>query len=311
MIFRLRWHLLLLVLLFNLAGCAGMFQRTAQLALNAERERAGLERKEIDLPHGLHYVYLEGGQGEPLMLLHGFGGNKDNFVRVARALTPHYRVIIPDHIGFGESAHPPQADYTPAAQVANLRELARALGVTRLHLGGNSMGGQIALAYAALHPDEVASLWLIDAAGVWSGPKSELAETILGGGRNRLIVRNEDQFADLFSFAMSDPPFVPRPFLNVLAQERIRNADLEERIFQQIAGTSVEQQIKGLRIPSLVVWGAEDRVIHPGTAEVMHTLLPHSEVIVMPGTGHMPMLEKPQQSAQDYLRFRASLAGNQ
>ncbi|HJV87663.1 MAG TPA: alpha/beta hydrolase [Noviherbaspirillum sp.] len=302
-----RWLLPVLFVLVNLAGCAGVFEQAATAALNAERERAGLERKEIDLPDGLRYAYLEGGQGEPLMLLHGFGGNKDNFVRTARTLTTHYRVIIPDHIGFGESAHPQQADYAPPAQVERLRALARALGIARLHLGGNSMGGQIALAYAATYPDEVASLWLLDPAGVWSGPKSELANTILSGGRNRLIVRNEDEFAELFHFAMSDPPFVPRLFLKALAKERIRNADLEERIFQQIATASVEQQIKGLRTPALIVWGAEDRIINAGTAEVLHQLLPRSTVIVMPGTGHMPMLEKPRQSADDYLRFRAAL----
>src|SRR5262245_51033366 len=88
-------------------------EKATRWAVASERKRAGLERKEIDLPGGLHYVYLEGGQGDPLMLLHGFGANKDNFVRVARLLTPHYRVVVPDHIGFGESAHPQDADYSP------------------------------------------------------------------------------------------------------------------------------------------------------------------------------------------------------
>ena len=65
--------------------------------LAIERKQAGLERKEIDLPDGTHYVYLEGGSGEPLMLLHGFGANKDSFARASRYLTSRYRVIVPDH----------------------------------------------------------------------------------------------------------------------------------------------------------------------------------------------------------------------
>src|SRR5882724_5640851 len=104
-------------------------ERATRWAIDAERKRAGLARKQIDLPGGLHYVYLEGGQGEPLLLLHGFGADKDNFTRVARFLTPHYRVIAPDHIGFGESAHPQDADYAPIAQAERVRELARALGI--------------------------------------------------------------------------------------------------------------------------------------------------------------------------------------
>lgn len=137
-------------------------EKAAILAINADRHRSGLLRKEIDLPGGLRFVYLEGGKGEPLMLLHGFGANKDNFTKAARFLTPHYRVILPDLIGFGESSHPREADYSPAAQTVRLRSFAKALGFERLHLGGNSMGGLIAMIYAASYPADVASLWLLD-----------------------------------------------------------------------------------------------------------------------------------------------------
>src|SRR5207237_6935059 len=91
-------------------------ETVTHLAVTGERHRSGLVRKTIDLPGGLNCVYLEGGQGEPLLLLHGFGADKDNFTRVARFLTPHYRVIVPDTIGFGESARPQEADYSPIAQ---------------------------------------------------------------------------------------------------------------------------------------------------------------------------------------------------
>lgn len=313
MMSRRRSLLPILFALFVLAGCANAYKDFTGFMLNMERQRADLERKEIELPGGMRYVYLEGGQGEPLMLLHGFGGNKDNFTRVARYLTPQYRVIIPDHIGFGESTHYDEADYTPNAQAERLRVLAQALRLKTLHLGGNSMGGQIALAYAARYPAEVESLWLLNPAGIWSAPKSELANLFLDTGRNLLIARNEDEFASTFDFVMSDPPFVPRPLLNVLAQERIRNADLEERIFVQIATASVESSVTGLKTPTLIVWGERDRVIHVGTAGVLHKLMPRSEVVIMPAVGHLPMLERPSESAKDYLRFRSALptAGSQ
>lgn len=296
----------MLFILLQLAGCSSVYRQ----ALNAERSQAGLERKEIVLPDGLRYVYLEGGKGEPLLLLHGFGGNKDNFTRAARYLTPHYRVIVPDNIGFGESAHPPQADYTAAAQAKRLRTLAHALGAGNVHLGGNSMGGQIALTYAALYPDEVRSLWLLNPAGVWTATRSEAAKILIETGRNPLIVRNEREFVELFNFVMSEPPFVPRPILNVMAQERIRNVALEERIFMQIVEDSVEKKIAGLPTPALIVWGEQDRVIHVDTAAMLHKMMPRSQVIVMPGIGHLPMLERPQQSAEDYLKFRSALQRN-
>jgi pimeloyl-ACP methyl ester carboxylesterase len=299
-----------LIIICILAGIGFLYlapEKATNLAINLERKHSGFTRKEINLPGELHYVYLEGGQGEPLMLLHGFGANKDNFIRVARFLTPHYRVIIPDHIGFGESSHPQDADYSAGVQAVRIRTLAKALGITKLHIGGSSMGGQISLMYAALYPDEVKSLWLLDPAGIWSAPPSELREIIVKTGENPLMARNEDEFAKIFAFVMADPPFIPRPMLNVMAKERIRNYELEKRILKEIAADSVEKYVTDLKTPTLIVFGDKDRAINPATAEVLHKLMPRSEVIIMKGLGHLPMIEQPRKSAEDYLKFRAML----
>lgn len=280
-------------------------ERATSFFLYLERSRAGLVRKEIDLPDGSHYVYLEGGQGEPLMLLHGFGANKDTFDRSARFLTAKYRVIIPDHVGFGESSRPPSADYSPTAQAERLHLLANSLGIRDIHLGGSSMGGQIALTYAAMYQSDVKSLWLIDPAGIWSAPPSELRTIIQEAGKNPLLVQNEQDFVDLMPFVMNDPPYVPRPILAVLAQERIRNFELERRIFDQLTSDSIEDRVRGLTVPALIVWGDKDRTINVATANVLHGMLPNSQVVIMPNIGHLPMVERPQQSADDYLRFRS------
>jgi pimeloyl-ACP methyl ester carboxylesterase len=279
-------------------------EKATQMAVDAERQQAGLVRKEITTSDGMHYVYLEGGEGDPLVLLHGFAADKDNFTRVARWLTPHYRVIIPDLVGFGESSAPPDIDYTAHAQARRLQVLTQALGLTKFDLGGSSMGGQIALAWAAQHPEAVRSLWLIDAAGIWSAPKSELARIVLSDSGNPLIAHNEDEFAATFGFVMEDPPFIPRPMLNVMAQPRIKSAKLYEKIFEQIASDSVEEDITGLPTPSFIEWGAHDRAIDVKTVDVLTGLLPNSQVDILPGIGHLPMVEAPKRSAEDYLRFR-------
>jgi len=277
------------------------------LLVNAQRMLAGLERKEIQLAGNLHYVYLEGGKGEPLMLLHGFGADKDNFTPVAAYLTARYRVIIPDHIGFGESSHPVDAVYSPPEQAKRLRAFAHALGVASLHLGGNSMGGHIAMTYAALYPGEVKSLWLLDPGGVWRAPKSVVMTTHDTTGQNPLLIRKEDDLVKLLQLAMSSPPYIPRPILNVLARQRIENYTLEERIFKEMLADSVEQRVTGLETPALIVWGSEDRLINVETSKILIKLMPRSQVIVMQNIGHLPMLENPKQSALDYLKFRVSL----
>ena len=309
----LKWALAALAALAAIALAIGAYvyqsapERAVRAALEYERRLAGLARKEIELPGGLKYVYLEGGTGEPLLLLHGFGANKDNFTRVAKYLTPQYRVLIPDHVGFGESARPPQADYTPRAQAERLHALMRKLGVSRLHVGGNSMGGQIALTYAALYPKQVQSLWVLNAAGVWSAPPSEVRKRIADTGRNPMIVKNEEEFAQLVALVTAVPLPVPRRFLDVVAQERIRNHDLEQDIFKQLAGDSIEQRVRGLATPALIVWGAQDRVLHPASAGILQMLLTRSDTVLMQGVGHLPMLEQPEKCALDYLRFRATL----
>jgi len=309
----LKWLLAALGLAGAAAVALGVYfyttapERAVRAAIEFERRLAGLERKSGALPEGLGVAYLEGGRGAPLVLLHGFGANKDNFTRVAKYLTPHYRVIVPDLVGFGESARPADADYAPRAQAARLHAFLKGLGIGKPHLGGNSMGGHIALTYAAMYPGEVQSLWLLSPAGVWSAPPSELRRRMAETGENPMIVQDEDEFAELVSLVTARPLMIPRPFLDVLAQDRIRHFVLEERIFRQLARDSVEARVRGLAVPALIVWGEQDRVLHPGSAGILQMLLIRSEVILMRNTGHLPMVEAPEACALDYLRFRAGL----
>ncbi|MBV8633770.1 MAG: alpha/beta hydrolase [Burkholderiaceae bacterium] len=305
---RLLQVLFALVLLCFIAVVTFMYvepEKATSMAVDAERQRSGLVRKEITSSDGLHYVYLEGGEGDPLILLHGFGADKDHFTRVARWLTPHYRVIIPDLIGFGESDHPADIDYTAHAQAQRLQLLAQSLKLNKFDLGGSSMGGQIAMAWAVQHPDAVRSLWLIDSAGIWSAPKSELARIVLSDAGNPLIAHTEDEFEATFHFVMEDPPFIPRAMLNVMAREPIKYAKLHQQIFDDISTESVEEDVTGLPTPTFILWGAHDKAIDVRTADVLSGLLPNSEVDVLKGIGHLPMLEAPMRSAEDYLSFRA------
>jgi pimeloyl-ACP methyl ester carboxylesterase len=169
------------------------------------------------------------------------------------------------------------------------------------------MGGMIAMRYAALYPAEVKSMWLLAPGGIWSAPESELRRVIRETGVNPLIASNEDEFARTYDFVMSKPPFIPRPVLDVMAQERIRNIELEKRIFNEIKADSLEEAVRGLATPALIVWGEEDRAINAATAPVLNSLLPNSKAIVMKGIGHLPMIEAPGAAARDYLKFRAGL----
>jgi pimeloyl-ACP methyl ester carboxylesterase len=134
-----------------------------------------------------------------------------------------------------------------------------------------------------------------------------MRKRIASSPHNPMIVRNEEEFAQLVAGVTAVPLPVPRRFLDVVAQERIRNHDLEERIFKQLAEDSVEQRVRGLAVPALIVWGAQDRVLHPGSAGILNMLLTRSKVVLMREVGHLPMIEQPEKCALDYLAFRARL----
>ena len=282
---------------------------TAEFLVDVKRGLGDLEEKEITLPSGLTYVYLESENtdADTLVLLHGFGADKDNFTESAPYLKD-FHLIVPDHIGFGESSKPNPADYTPTAQAKRLHELFSELNLDRkIHMGGSSMGGHIAMTYAALYPAEVKSLWLLDPGGVWSAPKSEVMEIVEETGKNPLTAKTEDEFRDVFDIVMSEPPFVPGFVLDQMAKKRIDNFELEQDIFVQIKSDSVEERVTGLETPTLLVWGVEDRVLNVGATDVLEQLMQNVTTIKMEGIGHLPQLEAPKQTAEDLKAFIAGL----
>jgi len=285
-------------------------EHMAQFAASAERGAAGLERKEVDIP-GFHVVYLDGGQGDPLVLVHGFGADKDNWTRVAKYLTPHYRVIAPDLPGFGESSKPENAHYAVRDQVQYLHAFIQALKLQNVSLGGNSMGGHIVGLYAATFPGEAKTLWLVAPAGVSTAELSELGALIKSGQPNPLLARTPDDFDKIVHFVMTDPPYIPGSIKKVLAQRAAGNYELHSRIFQELLGAkpeeALEASLKDNPVPTRILWGDHDRALSVTGAKILNGLLPNSTVTVMPGIGHLPMIEKPRDAAQDYLAFRATV----
>ena len=308
---------LALAALFSLSmvGCTTapntLAVNTTQKIIQYERSKSDLEVKSLTLASGDKMVYAENGNvtGEPLLLIHGFGGNKDNFTRIARQLEG-YHLIIPDLLGFGESSKPMSADYRSEAQATRLHELLQAKGLaSNIHVGGNSMGGAISVAYAAKYPKEVKSLWLVDSAGFWSaGIHEALAGATLEN--NPLLVNNNEDFYNMYDFVMYKPPYLPKSVKAVFAQERIANKELHAKILEQIVTDNVEERAKVIaqyKIPTLVVWGEQDQIIKPETVKLIKEIIPQSEVIMMPEVGHVPMVEALDKTADDYKAFREKL----
>lgn len=296
--------LLLVALLLALLAFDRLAPVTAaRLGIGLDRRLSGLHRHDLQVG-STSMPYLEGGSGPVIVLVHGFAGDKDNFTRAARYLTRSYRVLIPDLPGFGEASRAPGASYNIADQVAHLHAFLRKLGVTCAHFGGNSMGGFIVAEYAARYPAEVASLWLLDAGGTAASTSNPLFMHYKASGDMPLLMRSPADIGPLLRTCTARRPLIPGSVLRHLGQRGAADFALHTRIMQQMTQSPLlEDRFTAIAAPALIVWGEQDAILDPSGAAALQAIMPNSEVVMMPGIGHLPMLEAPRQSAQAYLDF--------
>ena len=296
-----------LVILIGLVAVYFLFPGVAFHVLQkAERSAAGLEQRSIEV-NGLHMEYLEGGRGDVLVLLHGFGANKDNWTRIGKYLTPHFRVIAPDLPGSGQSGADPEGDYTIGTQAERVKAFLGTLGIKSFHLGGNSMGGFIAGVYAARYPEDTKSLLLLAPAGVASAEPSELFRLLKEGKPNPLVVKSVEEYERLLDFVFVKKPFIPGPIKRFFIREAIRhrpiNLEIGKDLQKSFKDLHLEELLKGQRTPTLIVWGDKDRVLHVSGAGILESVMPKAKAHVMENVGHVPMLERPEQTARLYVDF--------
>jgi pimeloyl-ACP methyl ester carboxylesterase len=280
--------------------------------VGALRRRAGLALKRVRVGNR-DWPYLEGGprDGVPVVLLHGFGGDKDNWTPYARYLTRRHRLVCPDLPGFGENDRRPDGDYGMAAQSQRVRDFLDALAIGRCHLCGNSMGGFVALQFALDFPDRLASLSLFDNAGVLGARASELQEAALRG-ENMLEMATLADVDELMACVYHRVPYIPRQFKGLLLADAREHKALLDRVYWQLVDEGVRRprnnRLGDVRTPTLIVWGDRDRLIDVSCVEVLRDGIRGSVAVVLQDVGHAPMLEAPAATANAHLSFLAGLS---
>jgi len=259
---------------------------------------------------GIEWPYLEGGpeDGDTVVLVHGFGGEKDQWTQMAGHLTKTHHVIIPDLPGFGESgAKGREMSYHTAKQAERLRGFLRAIGVDKFHIAGNSMGGMIALRYAEAFPGDLLSMTLLNNAGIVGKERTEL-EIALEDGKNLLSVSVPDDVDRLLAFLAHEPLAVPAPFKKVMYEKAKAHEDLHNQIFFEELAVEAQEDAFNDRLhlihtPTLIIWGTHDRLLHVTCADVLREGLPKAHCVIFEETGHVPMMEKPKETADEVLGF--------
>jgi abhydrolase domain-containing protein 6 len=293
-------------LVCQVSSCTSFKHGMYDFMINADRSRSQLEPGTVHID-GQTIAYLERpGSENTIVLIHGFGANKDNWVRFVRHIPAQYRVLAFDMPGHGDSSKLEDKTYTIDFMTDSLDQAVNALGLTRFHIAGNSMGGYISMLYTARNPDKVITMNLIDAAGLISEtPQPSDLQLAIERGESPLTPETKEEFNELLGYAFHETPFIPWPITSVLAERAVASSAFTKKMWKDFHAysTDIVPLLPQLDLPALVLWGDKDRILHVSTTEVLERSLPSVETVIMKDCGHMPMLERPKETAGYYVSF--------
>jgi abhydrolase domain-containing protein 6 len=301
-----RLKFLVIVAVFLGVGFGGTYLFAPQLLLRGDYLRkamsAHLEKQHIRAGD-TDWVYYEGGQGPTMVLLHGYAASKEVWLDTAKDLTTHFHVIIPDLPGWGESSRVEGGNYDVDAQVERLDAFMTAMNLRGIMLVGHSMGGAIAGAYAADHPQRIASLALVDSLGLKFKENDFVREA--ESGKNPFIYDDRAGFVRSEALAFLHPQNVPGRLADVFVDDNKANRDFLNRTFEQLRDPSqslaLEARVGKLTVPVLGLWCHDDKIIDVSALDTLRNGLTASPAIastILNGCNHMPMMERPKETAQ-------------
>jgi pimeloyl-ACP methyl ester carboxylesterase len=307
-----RWIGIVLTLLGIGLGVAYATASRSDMPLDALKARwAGGASRFLPVG-GVEAHYRDEGRGPAVVLVHGTSASLHTWDGWVERLRADHRVVRFDLPGFGLTGPSPSRDYSLEAYVAFVDEVVGRLGLDRFVIGGNSLGGHVALRYAVAHPDRVRALILVDASGypllLGSAPLAfRLARwPVLPALLERLDPRRlvEDGVRRVYGDPERIRPGVVERYYE-LALRPGNRAAFGDRM--RLAYGDDTARIRQLRVPTLILWGARDRVIPLEAARRFAVDIPGARLVVYDDLGHVPMEEDPARTVVDVQRFLGTL----
>lgn len=276
----------------------------------------GARRRRFRDTRGRTTPYLELGKEKEgtLVFLHGFSDRPEHFLATAGLLRNRYRILIPAVPCFGDGFVDPAADHGLHTFADWMTEVVAGIAPERFHLMGNSLGGAASLGLASRIPERLASLTLVDTAGVKPKGVSCVFDGY-GEGPNPFEVRSRTDFEAFMGKISSRPSPVLGAFGNALFEEAKANADWYVRLGRELGhsvgafhsvGRDAFVELDRIHVPTLVVWGEKDAIFPVSIGEHIARVMPDARMELLRGVGHCPHLEDPKGLARAFERFVAS-----
>nr|WP_255216485.1 alpha/beta hydrolase [Pseudenhygromyxa sp. WMMC2535] len=286
--------LALMTALSSLSACN--IVRIQERSMARKLERRGLQQHDTSLGED-RLRYWEGGDGPPVLLLHGFGAHAIfQWTPQARALAQSFRVVMPDLLWFGGSSST-LADYSLDHQLTALLALLDHLGIERVHVIGVSYGGLLAYELAAIHPQRVERVVIVDSPGrVYKREDYQalLTRFEVEDFGEVLVPDTRAEVERLLAIASYRPPPLPGWAADSVLEELYSKNQREQRGLLQavVAEADTASERPGaLTQPTLLVWGREDPIFPLGLGERLEASLPAAELVVLDEARHAPNVE--------------------
>jgi len=247
---------------------------------------------------GFKLHYLEAGQGPPVVLLHGLGGDGSRWGPNIEPLAKDFHVYALDQIGFGESDKP-LANYHTGMLAEFLVDFLKAANVGRASLVGNSMGAGVALYTAAKFPQVVDKIVLADGGGYRSATPRATTPNPDAARRRQLqnsVTREETR--EFFKILFHNKSLVTDKMVDEQLAMRLRSAFTITKIQEageRGLGSLTEADVRAVKAPTMIVWGKYDELANPAGADRLEQAIPGSKKVIVDDCGHMPQLEKASQ----------------
>ena len=301
---RIKAGAVIFLTVFLLGGCTRFEQKLFDWGLSVERQRSGLIPRTIRV-NGQIIAYLERkGEGDTIVLLHGFGANKDTWVRFVRYMPKKFRIVAIDMLGHGDSSRNMDLSYDAQHLTDTFSSTVESLGLHRFHLAGHSLGGYVAMLYAVKNPQKLITLSLFASAGVLSPTPTDF-QLALATGENPITVDSAESFDRMMSLVFYKKPFAPWPMRSVIMRQCIERNEFEKKVWHDIwenwqVATELLPQIQ---TPVFLLWGDKDRIMHVSCVNVYRRYLPQAETVIIKNCGHGLIFERPKEAAGAYANF--------
>ncbi|QMU55085.1 MAG: alpha/beta fold hydrolase [Nitrosopumilus sp.] len=245
--------------------------------------------------------YLESGNSKnTLVLIHGLGASSERWSKVIPLFSDHYRVIVPDLIGFGQSDKP-AVDYTINFFVNFLEKFIAASEIKNPDIIGSSLGGQISAEYASLHSNEIHKLVLVSPSGIMKQSTPALDEYIMAA-----MYPNETSAKNAFELMEGSGKHVEEKIISGFV-ERMRLPNAKLAFMSTILGLknskSIESKLESISVPTLLMWGTDDPVIPIIHAENFVSSIQNCIFYKMTGNGHTPYVQDPKTFVSKIVEF--------